>query len=179
MRRSQAGRAESWMGRTSCLPQRERRSRARQRGCRSCGTCEWACSRFYVLQAVGSVGEGGSVDQLNASGGEFTLDGGDGAVEVDGAAGVAQDERFEAETAGVECGVADAVVVGEAGQEDAGEVAFAQVSAEAGGGGAVILEEGGVGVDGAAKAFAEDEFGAGELECGMEVGSARALDAVV
>ena len=47
------------------------------------------------------------------------------------------------------------------------------------GGGAVVLEEGGVGVDVAAEAFAQNELGAGELKRGMEVGSASSLDAMV
>lgn len=68
----------------------------------------------------------------------------------------------------VEGRVADAEVVGEAAEEEAGEVALAEVPSEAGGCGVVVLEEGGVAVDVAAEAFAEDEFGVGDGEGGME-----------
>ena len=79
----------------------------------------------------------------------------------------------------VEGGEADAEVVGQAAEEDASEVALAEVSGEAGGGGVVVFEEGGVGVDVGAEAFAEDELGLGQMERGVEVGSLAVLDAVV
>ena len=47
-------------------------------------------------------------------------------LKIDGAAGVAEDEGGQAEAAGVERGVADAVVVSEAGEEDAVEAALAE-----------------------------------------------------
>ena len=68
----------------------------------------------------------------------------------------------------VEGGVADAEVVGEAAEEETCDVAFAEIASEAGRGGVVVFEEGGVGVDVAAEAFAEDEFGVGDVESGME-----------
>ena len=72
------------------------------------------------------------------------------------------------ERACIEGRVADAVVVGKAGEKDALEAAFAQVAGEAGRRGAVILEEGGVRVDGAAEALAQDELGVGQMEIGMK-----------
>ncbi len=101
-----------------------------------------------ILRRARSGGRDRGVHQLNTGGGKFALDGCDGAVEVDGAAGIAEDHGGQTEAAGIEGGVADAVVVGEAGEEDAVEAAFAQISGEAGGGGAVVFKEGGVGVDG-------------------------------
>jgi len=59
------------------------------------------------------------------------------------------------------------------------EVAFAEIAGEAGGGGAVVFGEGGVAVDVAAEAFAEDEFGVGDVKVGMERGAWSVLDAVV
>jgi hypothetical protein len=54
---------------------------------------------------------------------------------------------LEAQAAGVFGGPEDAEVEGEAGEVDVGEAALAQVSGKAGGGGPVVLEEGGVGID--------------------------------
>jgi len=59
------------------------------------------------------------------------------------------------------------------------QVAFAKISGEAGGGGAIVLGEGGVAVDVAAEAFAEDELGVGDVEVGVECGAGGVLDAVV
>jgi len=80
-----------------------------------------------------------AVDERDAGFGEFGLDVVDGAVEIDGAAGVADDNRVEAQAAGVEGRVADTEVVGEAGEKDAGESALVEVAGEAGGGGAVVF----------------------------------------
>ena len=114
------------------------------------------------------------------------MGGGEGGVgfpyrvaEVNGAAGIFYNDDFKAESFAVEGGEADAEVVGEAGEEEAREAAFAEVAGEPGGGGVVVFEEGGVGVDLAAKAFAEDEFGVGNVEGGVERGSGGALEAVV
>ena len=68
----------------------------------------------------------------------------------------------------VDGGVADAEVVGEAAEEEALQVALAQVAGEAGGGAVVVFEEGGVAVDVAAEAFAEDEFGVGDVKGWVE-----------
>ena len=87
---------------------------------------------------------------------------GDAVREVGGAGGVFDDDGFEAEIVAVDGGVADAEVVGEAAEEDAMEAALAEVAGEAGGGEVVVFEEGGVAVDVAAEAFAEDEFGVGD-----------------
>src|SRR5207245_950470 len=100
----------------------------------------------------------GCVHQLNTGSGKIAFNGCNGAIEVDGAAGVAEDDGEKAEATGIESRVADAVVVGETSEEDAVESALAQVSGETGGCCAVVLKEGRVGVDGAAEAFAQNEF---------------------
>ena len=64
----------------------------------------------------------------------------------------------------VDGGVADAEVVGEAAEEEALQVALAEVAGETGGGAVVVFEEGGVAVDVAAEAFAKDEFGVGDVQ---------------
>jgi hypothetical protein len=121
-------------------------------------------------------------------GGEETLDsvfregevgGFDGSGEGDGAAGVFEDLAGESEGGAVDGGEADAEVVGEASEEEAGEAAVAEVAGEAGWGAVVVFEEGGVGVDAAADAFAQDEFGVGEIEGRVERGSVAVLEAVV
>ena len=75
-------------------------------------------------------GEGASVHDGDAVLGEGSFHGGDGAVDVDGAAGIAEDGGGESAAAGVEGGEADAEVVGEAGEEDAIESALAAVGGE-------------------------------------------------
>jgi hypothetical protein len=100
-----------------------------------------------------------AVHQLHPGLGELRLDAGDRAVQVDGAAGVAEHDGFEAQSPRIERRVAHAEVVRQAGEEDAGEVSLAQIAGESGGGGAVVLEERGVGIDVRPKAFAQDQLG--------------------
>jgi len=102
----------------------------------------------------------------------------DGAVEVDRAGEVFEDDGLEAELGGGDGGEADAEIVGEAGKEEAGEFALAEVAGEAGGC-AVVFGEGGVAVDRAAEAFAEEELGMGNLEVGVEGSAGGVLDAVI
>ena len=116
---------------------------------------------------------------MNAGGGEGGVGGVDGMGEIDSAGEVFDDEGFEAEGCGSEGGEADAEVVGEAGEEEAGEATLAQIAGETGGGTLIVFGEGGVTVDVFAEAFAQDEFGVGDGEAGVEVGAEGALDAVV
>ncbi len=98
--------------------------------------------------------------------------------EVDGAGGVFDDDGFEAEVVAVDGGVADAEVVGEAAEEEALQATFAEVAGETGGSEMVVFEEGGVAVDVAAEAFAEDEFGVRDVERGVEGGAFGVLEDV-
>ena len=59
------------------------------------------------------------------------------------------------------------------------QVALAEIAGEAGGGGVVVFEEGGVAVDVAAEAFAEDEFGVGDMERRVEGCAFGVLDDVI
>jgi hypothetical protein len=68
----------------------------------------------------------------------------------------------------VDGGVADAEVVGEAAEEETREVALAEVAGEAGGGAVVVFKEGGVAVDVTTEAFAEDQFGVGDVQRWVE-----------
>jgi len=87
---------------------------------------------------------------------------------VDGAGGVFDDDGFKAHCAAVDGRVADAEVVGEAAEEEAGEVALAEIACEAGGCGVVVFKEGGVAVDVAAETFAQDELGVWDVESRVE-----------
>src|SRR6185312_12277203 len=124
-------------------------------------------------------GEGGSVDDGDAAADEGGLGGGDGAVDVDGAAGVADDGGGKCAAAGVEGGEADAEVVGEAGEEEALESAFAAVGGESGRRDVVVFEEEGVSVALGAVSLAQDQLGLGQMEGEVEFGSVGALDAVI
>ena len=125
------------------------------------------------------------LDAGNVGGGERRVGGLDGAEQtgevwqVDGAAGVFDDDGFKAEALAVEGGEADAEVVSEAAEEEAGEVTFAEVARESGGGGVVVFEEGGVGVDVGAETLAEDQLGLGDVEGGVELGAGGLLKAVL
>ena len=116
--------------------------------------------RFYGCS--GQVGQIGRVHKLNAGSREFALDVGDGAIEVDGAAGIAEDKGGKTEAARIEGRVADAVVVGEAGEKDTRKSALAKIASEAGGRGAVILKECRIRIDLRSEAFAQDQLGCGD-----------------
>ena len=102
----------------------------------------------------------------------------DRARERDGAGGVFDDYGFEAEVFAVNGGEANAEVVGEAAEEEAGEVAFAEIAGEAGGGEVVVFEERGVAVNVTAEAFAKDEFGVGNVQPRVEGCAFGVLDHV-
>ena len=136
--------------------------------------------RFCRLRAgYGAPGLCLKGDAGDVGGGERIVGFGDGVGEVDGAGKVFEDKGFEAQVVAVEGGEADAEVVGEAGEEESFETALAEVAGEAGWGGVVVLEEGGVAVYFAAEAFTEDEFGVGDVEGRMEGGAAGVLEAVI
>lgn len=116
---------------------------------------------------------------MDAGLGEGVVGGFDRPGEIDGAGEVFEDDGFESELGGGEGGEADAEVVGDAGEEQAVQFAFAKVAGEPGGGGAVVFEEGGVAVDLFAEALAEDEFDVGKVEVGVEFSSVGSLDTVI
>ena len=91
---------------------------------------------------------------------------GDAVGEVDWAGGVFDDDGFKAEGFAVDSGVADAEVVGETAEEEALKATFTEIAGETGWGAVVVFEEGGVAVDVAAEAFAEDEFGVRNMRAG-------------
>ena len=124
-------------------------------------------------------GEGGGFDDRDVVAGEGGFGGGDGAVDVDGAARIADDGGGESAAAGVEGGEADAEVVGEAGEKEAFDSALAAVGGESGRCDVVVLEEDGVGVALGAVSLAQDQLGLGQMEGGVEFGSVGALDAVI
>ena len=102
----------------------------------------------------------------------------DATGQIHRAGGVFNDDGFEAHVFAVDGGVADAEVVGEATEEEALQVALAEVAGEAGGGAVVVFEEGGIAVDVAAEAFAEDEFGVGDVKGWVEGCAFAVLDDV-
>jgi len=82
-----------------------------------------------------------AIDQLNSGFREFSIDFFDRSVQVDSTTGVAEDDSPQAEAACIKRRVADAKIVGETGEKDTGQVAFAEVSAQTRWGNAIILEE--------------------------------------
>jgi hypothetical protein len=59
------------------------------------------------------------------------------------------------------------------------QVAFAEIAGQAGWSDAIVFGERGVTVDGAPKAFAQDQLGVGNVEIGMKLRAGRALNTVV
>ena len=100
-------------------------------------------------------------------------------IRSNAASEIFNDDGFEAETRSGESAEADAVVVGDTGEEQSRQAALAQVSGEACGRDAIVFRERGVAVDVLAEAFAEEEFGVRDLERGMEICAGSALDAMV
>ena len=100
-------------------------------------------------------------------------------MKVDRSRGVFDDEALEAEGCAVDGGVADAVVVGKTREEEPFEAAFAKVACETRWGDVIVLKKCRVAIDISAESFAEDEFGVRDIEAGMEVGAASALNAVI
>ena len=115
----------------------------------------------------------------DACGGKRGVGLGDAVGEVDRAGGVFDKNSFEAEIVAVNGGVADAEVVGEAAEEKAGKIPFAEVAGESGGSAVVVFEEGGVAVDVAAESFSQDEFGVGDVQGWVEGCALRVLEDVI
>ena len=86
---------------------------------------------------------------------------------------------LEVERGSVDCGVPNAEVVCESTYEQALEAALAEITGETGRCGVIVFEEGRVGVDIGAEAFADDEFGVWQLEPGVKIGSRSCLDTVI
>jgi len=119
------------------------------------------------------------VHQLNSGCSEFTLDGGNGAVKIDGAAGIAENYCLQPKAARIDSRIGNTIVVGETDEEYAVERALMEIASEAGRRDPVVFEEGGVGVDFATEPFAEVEFGAGELKRGVVLRTFTSLNAMV
>jgi len=100
-----------------------------------------------------------AVDDGNSRLGEVGVHLGHRSVEVDGAAGIAEDDGVEAESASVEGRVADAEVIGKPDEEDARQIPLLQVASEAGGRPAIILKERRVGIDGRPEPLAQNHLG--------------------
>jgi hypothetical protein len=129
-----------------------------------------------VCRSLGNIGRENAGD---AGCGECGVGFCDGVGKVDGSSGVFDDDSFEAEVVAVDGGVADAEVIGEAAEEETFEAALTEIAREAGRGVVVVFEEGGVAVDVAAKAFAEDEFGVGDMQVWVEGCAFGVLDGVL
>jgi hypothetical protein len=129
-----------------------------------------------VCRSLGDIGRENAGD---AGSGERGVGLGDGVRKVDGPSGVFNDDGFEAEVVAVDGGVADAEVIGEAAEEETFEAALTEIAGEPRGGAVVVFEEGGVAVDVAAEAFAEDEFGVGDVQVWVEGCAFGVLDGVL
>src|SRR5262245_10238092 len=105
--------------------------------------------------------------------------GGDRAVDVDAAARVLDHDHGKVLAARVLGRVAHTEIEREARGEDAAEAPLAQITGKAGRGLAVVLVEGGVGIDGRPEAFAQNELGVRNLQSVVELRARGALNAVI
>ena len=104
---------------------------------------------------------------------------GDGAIDIDAAAGVLDHHHIEAFAPRVFGRVADAEIKGETRQEDTREAALAQVAGQSRMCLAVVLEERRIGVDVAMVAFAQDQLCMRDLQVLRELGPGRSLHAMI
>src|SRR5262249_24761153 len=127
---------------------------------------------------VGSI-DGISANGCDAQGREALARGSDRAVDVDAAARILDHDHGKALVARVLGRVAHAEIERETRGEDAPEAPLAQITGKAGRGLAVVLVEGGVGIDGGPEAFAQNEFGVWNLQSVVELRAGRALNAMI
>src|SRR6516165_6035153 len=135
----------------------------------SCGCSD---SRFGSTDSV-------SGNSRDAQRREAGARGGDRAVDVDAAASILDHDHGEALAARVLRRVADAKIEREPRHEDSRQAPLAQITGKAGGGLAVVLVEGGVGIDRRSEAFAQDELGVRNLQVVVELRTGRVLNAMI
>jgi len=150
--------------------------------------CGLGSSAFSIVQSLANsffgilsspcVEKFGAVHDMHPCFSELGFDRSNRAAEIDGAAGVAQDKRLQAETTRIESRIAHAIVVGEPGKKDPLQPAFAEIAGQACRRPAVILKKSRVGINVRAKAFAEDQLGLREMQRGVKLRSFCAPNAV-
>ena len=131
------------------------------------------------MEEAGSSREFGGVDKLDAGGRECLVHLRNGAVEVDGATGIAHNYGLEAQALCVERRVSHAKIVSQPAEEDPHEASFAQIASQAGGRGAVIFEEGGVGIDFGTETFTQNQLGLRKMQGRMKLRAWSALNAMI
>src|SRR5207247_2138697 len=105
--------------------------------------------------------------------------GGDRALDVDAAASILDHDHGKALAARVLGRVAYAEIEREPRNEHSRQAPLAQITGKAGGGLAVILVEGGVGIDPRAEALAQNELGVRNLQVVVELRTGGALNAMI
>src|SRR5262245_61462956 len=105
--------------------------------------------------------------------------GGDRAVDVDAAASILDHHHGKALAARVLGRIAYAEIEREPRNEDSVQAPLAQITGKAGGGLAVVLVEGGVGIDPSAEALAQNELGVRNLQVVVELRTGGVLNAVI
>src|SRR5262249_51464656 len=101
------------------------------------------------------------------------------AADIDGAAGVLDDGHGKVLSPRVLGRVADTEGQSEPRDKNSRETARPEITGQSGGRLAVVLVQGGIGIDRRAKALAQHELGVGDLQTVVELGADRALDAMI
>src|SRR4051794_6033499 len=147
----------------------------------SSGTGPGARSCLPVFSAMAisrSSQEGLEADERNAALPKTLMGRGHRAVEIDAAAGVLDDGDLEPRLAGILRREADAEVEREAGDEDGVQLAFAQISEQAGRRCPVVLEQRRIGIDAAPKPLPHHQICTSGVEIAMKFRARGALHAM-
>src|SRR5262249_2654794 len=123
--------------------------------------------------------EGISANSCNAQRRKALARGGDRAVDIDAAASILDHDHGKALAARVPGRVAYAKIEREPRHEDSSQASLAQGTGKAGGGLAVVLVEGGAGLDPRAEALAQNELGVRNLQVVVELRTGGVLNAVI
>src|SRR5262245_52238251 len=135
-------------------------------------SCGCSHSRVDSTDGVG----GNSCDAQRR---EALARGGDRAVDVDAAASILDHDHGKALAARVLGRVAYAEIEREPRHEDSRQAPLAQIAGKAGGGLAIVLVEGGVGIDRGPEALAQNELGVRNLQTVVELRTGRVLNAMI
>src|SRR3954469_15857008 len=133
---------------------------------------------FSAMAIPRSSQEGLEADERNTALAKTLMGRGHRAVEIDAAAGVLDDGDLEPGLAGIVRREANAEVEREAGDEDGVQLAFAQISEQAGRRFPVVLEQRRIGIDAAPKSLPHHQICAGDVEIAMKFGACGALHAM-
>src|SRR5579875_1689007 len=121
----------------------------------------------------------GGRNELDGAAGEFCLHDSDRTIHIDPPAGIANHGCFKPRPARVQRRKSDTEVVGQPCEKEPPEAPLAAVAGEARRSGAVIFEKRRIRIYVPAEALAQDQLRLRQMQVGVQLGSTRALHAVI